>query len=129
MTIVFSGMLYSTCLAYLDDIIIFRSTFNEHLKRLELALTRLKNANLKLKPLKYSFGQRSVTFPGHIISDKRISTDPAKLKHIQKWPQPRNQGEMQRFIGYATYYRKFIEGFAHIAVPLNRLLQKEETYK
>ena len=83
---VFSGMLYSTCPAYLDDIIIFGSTFNEHLKRLNLALKRLRNANLKLKPSKCSFGQRSVTFLGHIISDKGISNDPAKLTRIQEWP-------------------------------------------
>ena len=86
MTIVFSGMLYSTSFAYLDDIIIFGRTFNEHLKHLELVLKRLKNANLKLKPSKCSFGQRSVTFLGHIISDKGISNDPAKLTRIQEWP-------------------------------------------
>ena len=123
MTIVFSGMLYNTCLAYFDDIIIFGRTFNEHLERLELALKRLKNANLILKPSKSSFGQRSVTFLGHIISDKGISTDPAKLKRIQEWPQQRNQKEMQSFHRYATYYQKFIKGVAHIAAPLNRLLQ------
>ena len=113
----------------MDDIIIFGRTFNEHLERLELALKRLKNANIKLKPSKCSFGQCSVTFLGHIISDKGVSTDPAKLKRIQEWPQPRNQGEMRSFLGYATYYRKFIKGFAHIAAPPNRLLQKEEAYK
>ena len=129
MTIVFSEMLYNTCLAYLDDIIIIGRTFNEHIERLELALKRLKNANLKLKPSKCSFGQRSVTLLGHIISDKGIRTDLAKLKRIQEWPQPRNQGEMRSFFGYATYYRKFIKGFAHIAARLNRLLQKEEAYK
>ena len=68
-------------------------------------------------------------FLGHIISNKEISTDPAKLKRNQKWPQPRNQGEMRSFLGYATYFRKFKKGFAHIAAPLNRLLQKEEAYK
>ena len=122
MTIVFSGMLYSTCFAYLDDIIIFGCMFNEHLKRLDLALRRLKNANLKLKPSKCSFGQRSVTFLGNIISDKRISTDPEKLKRIQTWPQPRNQGDMRTFLGYASYYQKFIKSFAQIVAPLNRLL-------
>ena len=79
MTIVFSGMLYSTCLAYLDDIIIFERTFNEQIERLELLLKRLKYANLKLKLSRFSFGQRSVTFLGHIIRDKGISTDHAKL--------------------------------------------------
>ena len=66
-------------------------------------------------------------FLGHIISNKEISTDPAKLKRNQKWPQPRNQGEMRSFLVYATYYRKFIKEFAHIVAPLNRLLQNEKT--
>ena len=70
MTIVFSGMLYSTCLAYLDDIIIFRATFEEHLNRLEQALKRLQTANLKLKPSKCAFGKKSVSVLGHIISEK-----------------------------------------------------------
>ena len=90
MTIVFSEMLYRTCLAYLVDIIIFGRTFIKHLK-LDLALIRLKNANLKLKTSKCLFGQCSLTFLGHIISDKGISTDHAKLKRIQGFPQPRNQ--------------------------------------
>lgn len=128
MTIVFSGMLYSTCLAYLDDIIIFGRTYEEHLERLDLALKRLKSANLKLKPSKCAFGKKSVSFLGHVISDKGISTDPEKLKRIQEWPRPRNQNEVRSFLGYATYYRKFIRGFAHIADPLNKLLQKEHPY-
>ena len=84
MTIVFSGMIYSTCLAYLEDMIIFGRTFNKHHKRLDLALKRLKNENLKFKPSKCLFGLRSVTLLGHIISDKGISTDLGKLKRIQK---------------------------------------------
>ena len=84
MTIVFSGMLYNTWFAYMDDIIILGRTLNEHFERLGLALKRLKPANLKLKPSKCSFGQHSVTFLGHIIRDKEISTDFAKLKRIQE---------------------------------------------
>ena len=75
MTIVFSGMLYSTFLSYLEDIIIFGRTFEEHLNRLDQALKRLDNANLKLKPSKCAFGKRSVAFLGHIIGDQGISTD------------------------------------------------------
>ena len=120
--IVFSEMLYSIYLVYLDDNIIFGRTFNEHLKRLDLAKTRLKNAHLKLKPSKCLFGQRSVTFLGHIISDKQTSTNPAKLKRIQEWPQRWNQGKTRSFLGYATNYQKFNKGFAHIAAPLNSLL-------
>ena len=129
MTIVLNGMLYSTCLAYLNDIIIFGRTFNEHLERFGFAVKRLKNANLKLKPSKCSIGLRSVLFLGHIINDKEISINPAKLKRIQELAQPRNQGELRSFLGYATYYRKVFNGFAHIAAPTNPLLQKDEAYK
>ena len=128
MTIVFSGMLYSTCLAYLDDIIVFGRTFDEHLERLDMALKRLEAANLKLKPSKCGFGKKSASFLGHIISDKGISTDPEKLKRIQEWPRPRNQNEVRSFLGYATYYRKFIKGFANVADPLNKLLQKDHSF-
>ena len=83
MTIVFSGMLYSTCLANLDDIIIFGATFEEHLNRLEHPIKRLKTANLKLKRSKCAFGKKSVSFLGHIINEKGISTNPEKLKRIQ----------------------------------------------
>ena len=128
MTMVFSGMLYSTCLAYLDDIVIFGRTFEEHLERLDLVLKRLKSANLKLKPSKCAFGKKSATFLGHIISEKGISTDPEKLKRIQEWPTPRNQNDVRSFLGYATYYRKFIRNFAKVADPLNKLLQKDHTF-
>ena len=128
MTLVFSGMLYTTCLAYLDDIIVFGRNFIEMLGRLDTALERFEQANLKLKPSKCAFGKTSVTFLGHVISDKGISTDPEKLSRIQEWPRPQNPDEARSFLGYATYYRKFIRNFAHIVEPLNKLLQKERQF-
>ena len=91
MTIVFSGILYSTCLAYLDDIIFFGRNYVKMLCRLDPALERLKQANLKFKPSKCAFGKTSVSFLGHIKSDKGISMDPDKLCRIQEWPRPHNQ--------------------------------------
>ena len=129
MSIVFSGMLYNTCLVYLDDIIIFGQTFVEHSQRLESVLKRLQDANLKLKPSKCAFGKKSVNFLGHIISDKGISTDPEKLKRIQEWPRPRKPDDIRIFLGYATYYRKFIKGFAKIVDPMNKLLHKDSIFQ
>ena len=74
MTILFSGMLVTTCFAYLDDIIVFGRNYIEMLGRLDTALKRLEQANLKLKQSKCSFGKTSVKFLGHVISDKGIST-------------------------------------------------------
>ena len=129
MTIVFSGMLYTTCLAYLDDIIVFGRNYIEMLGRLDTALERLGHANLKLKPSKCAFGKTSVSFLGHVISDKGISTDPEKLRRIQEWPRPHNPDEARSFLGYATYYRKFIKNFSHIVEPLNKLLQKDRQFQ
>ena len=110
-------MLYNSCLVYLNDIIKFGQTFIEHNQRLKSVLKRMQNANLKLKPSKCYFGKKSVAFLGQIISDKGICTDPEKLKRIQKWPRPKNQDDIRLFLQYATYYRKFIKQFAHIADP------------
>ena len=75
-SIVFSGMLYSTCLAYLDDIIVFGRNYIEMLGRLDTTLERIRQTTLKLKPSKCAFGKTSVNFLGHVISDIGISTDP-----------------------------------------------------
>ena len=96
--------------------------------RLDTALERLKQPNLKLKPSKCAFGKTSVSFLGHIISDKETITDPEKLRRIQEWPSPHNQDEARSFLGYATYYRIFIKNFAHIVEPLNKLLIKERQF-
>ena len=129
MTILFSGMLYNSCLVFLGDIIIFGYTFIEHNQRLESVFKRLQNANLKLKPSKCSFDKKSVAFLGHIIIDNGISTNPDKLKRIQEWPRPRNQYDISSFLGYTTYYRKFIKGFPHIVNPINILLQKDSIFQ
>ena len=112
----------------LDDIIIFGRNFIEMLGRLDTALDRLGQANLKLKSSKCVFGKTSVNFLGHVISDKGISTDSEKLRRIKEWPRPHNPDEARSFLGYATYYRKCFRNFAHIVEPLNKLLIKERRF-
>ena len=104
MTIVFSGMLSTTCLVYHDDIIVFGQNFIEMLGRLDTALERLGQVNLKLKPSKCAFGKTSVNCLDHVISDKGISPDPEKLCRIKEWPRPHNPDEARSFMGTATYY-------------------------
>ena len=100
-------------------------TFEEHPQRLRIVLSQLKDANLKLNPKKCQFFQQSVSFLGqNVISRHGVSTDPTKIECIEKWPTPINVQELQRFLGLASYYRRFGKGFAEIATLLHRLLQK-----
>lgn len=110
------------CLIYLDDIIIFSSTFEEHLERLQAVFERLQQHNLKLKPSKCELFKSRVTYLGHVVSEKGIETDPAKLEAVRSWPVPKSVKDVRRFLGFTGYYRRFIEGFAAIARPLNNLL-------
>ena len=93
---------------YLDDIVIWAKTMDEMIENLRLVLQSLREANLKLKPSKCKLFRESVDMLGHVISANGISTDPAKTKIVQNWPEPRNIGELRTFIGMTSYYRKFI---------------------
>ena len=77
------------CLIYLDDVIIFSSTFEEHLERLDAVFSRLKQHNLKLKPSKCEFLRSEVTYLGHVVSEEGIRTDPEKTKAVKNWPVPK----------------------------------------
>ena len=110
------------CLIYLDDIIIFSSTFEEHLERLNAVFKNLEVHNLKLKPSKCEFFKSRVVYLGHVVSEDGIHTDPAKTEAVRNWPIPRCTKDVRKFLGFTGYYRRFIEGYAAIARPLNDLL-------
>ena len=110
-----------TCLVYLDDIIVFSSTFEEHLERLESVLTRLQQHGLKLKPSKCHLFRSSVKYLGHVISAAGVETDPDKTAALKTWPVPSNHQEVRSFLGFAGYYRRFIAGYSNIAKPLHAL--------
>jgi hypothetical protein len=82
-------------------VVIFSSTFDEHLERLELVLKRFRENGLKLKPSKCTFGGKKVQCLGHIISDEGIETDPDKIDKVRSWPQPTNVRELKAFMGLA----------------------------
>ena len=123
---VLRGLHWSTCLVYLDDIIIFSTTIEEHLSRLADVLTRLRQAGLKVKPSKCHLMKKSVHYLGHVVSSEGVETDPAKIQCIADWMTPSNAKELKQFLGLASYYRRFVRGFAKIASPLHRVLEKKE---
>ena len=118
MEIVLRGLLGNQCLVYLDDIIIFGSSFHECLKNLEEVLKKLENANLKLKPKKCKLFHTEVEYLGRIVSSDGIQADPEKIRAIQEWPVPTTVREIKAFIGFCSYYREFIPQFSEIAEPL-----------
>lgn len=120
---------WTTCLVYLDDIIVFGRTFHEHLSRLDEVLIKLRQANLKVKPSKCNLFSSEVKYLGHIISSRGVEADPAKVEAVRQWPVPKNQTEVKSFVGLASYYRRFVKGFAEIARPLHQLTEKGRRFK
>ena len=95
------------CLIYLDDIIIFSSTFEEHVGRLQAVFERLQEHNLKLKPSKCKLFRSKITYLGHVVSEEGIHTDPKKIDAINTWPK--STKDVRRFLGFTRYYRRFIK--------------------
>ena len=115
MNLVMQGLTWEACLVFLDDIIVMWSTFDQHLERLSSVFSRLKSANLKLKPSKCRLFQLKVKFLGSVVSAKGIEPDPDKLSAISDWPVPTNLTEVRAFVGLASYYRRHVEGFSDLA--------------
>ena len=118
------GLHWKIILVHVDDIIIFGGCFQEHQIRLREVFDRLRYANLKLKPEKCVFARSSLKFLGHIVSRKGVHTDPEKTRKVVDWPTPTNVKELRAFLGLASYYRRFVEGFASIAAPLSDMTGK-----
>ena len=110
------------CVIYLDDLIIFSNSFEQHLERLHLILTRLKECGIKLAPEKCFFIQKRIKFLGHIVSEDGIETDPEKIDKIRNYPRPSNPDELRSFLAFCGYYRKFVKDFSKVTRPLSDLL-------
>ena len=108
-------------MGYLDDIIIFSKTEEEHLQHLEEIFERLRKAGLKLKLQKCSFFKKHIQYLDHLISDEGIQPLPEKLESIAKMPVPQNAKQVKQFLGLVGYYRKFVPHFSDIARPLTQL--------
>jgi hypothetical protein len=116
------------CLVFLDDIIIFADTWEEHHLILEEVLGRIRAAGLKLKRENCQFGKSSVKFLGHVVSAQGTEPDPEKVKAVQDFPTTTSASEVQCFLGMASYYRRFVNDFASIAAPLHDLTKGQPEF-
>ena len=114
------------CIIYLDDIIVFSRTPEEGIHRLRAVFEKLKAAGLKLNPSKCDFFKKEIKYLGHVVSEQGVSTDPDKIKAVTEWPQPTTVTEVRSFLGFVSYYRRFIPNFSKVAKPFNKLLQNLE---
>ena len=113
------------CLTYLDDLIMFLQTAEEHLHRLHVVFNCLREYNLKLKPLKCSLFQEEINYLAHQVLKRGVQPSDINVKAIMEYALPQTYTEIRAFLGLMGHYRRFIKGFAQIAQPLNEHLAGE----
>ncbi|XDV45359.1 hypothetical protein PO909_013473 [Leuciscus waleckii] len=119
---IFGDQSFHSVLLYLDDVIIFSSSVVQHLQRLEMVLSRLQQKGLKAKLSKCHFFRREVQYLGHRVSKEGVATDPEKISAVSNWRRPCDVTEVRSFLGFCSYYRRFVKGFAQLAAPLHQLV-------
>src|ERR1700686_4656636 len=126
---VFSKYLDEFVIIFLDDILVYSKSFDEHLKHLECVLQTLRQHKLYAKSSKCEFSKNELSFLGHVINSDGIKMEPSKVDAVSKWPQPKNVHDIRSFLGLAGYYRRFVKDFSKIASPLTELLHKSKKFQ
>jgi RNase H-like domain found in reverse transcriptase/Reverse transcriptase (RNA-dependent DNA polymerase)/Integrase zinc binding domain/Chromo (CHRromatin Organisation MOdifier) domain/Retroviral aspartyl protease len=116
-------------MVYLDDIIVFSKSADEHLQHLEDTLSVLQEHDFKAKLSKCQFNKPELKFLGHVVGRHGLKVDPEKVATVQKWPQPSNTKELRRFLGLSNYFRRFIKDYSSIAAPLTRLTGSQSKFE
>jgi len=124
---VFMDELYKFVVVFIDDILIYSKSVQEHEQYLRVVLEKLRANKLYAKFSKCEFWLEKVAFLGHILTTG-VAVDPEKVEAVSNWQQPTNVSEIRSFLGLAGYYRRFIEGFSKIARPMTELLKKEKKF-
>jgi len=114
--------IFSTLIVYLDDVLVFSRTIEEHLERLRNLFNRMREYGLKFKGKKCTVCATTVKYLGFQVSEEGISTDPDKIKAVIEWPTPTTVKDVRAFIGFCSFYRKFCKHFAQTAAPLHQLM-------
>ncbi|CAN2390671.1 K02A2.6-like, partial [Pristimantis euphronides] len=109
-------------------ILIFSSSLEEHQRHVRIVLERLRENHLYIKLEKCEFHKTKIQFLGYVISPQGLRMDSSKIQAIQDWPAPKNVKEVQRFIGFANFYRRFIRNFSEVVSPITQLTQKKKAF-
>ena len=125
---VLAGLHRETCLFYLDDIIVFFFTWEEHLARLRQVFERLRHTKLKLGADKCTFAVKEASYLGHRVTEKGLLPDSSLLAAIWEIPPPKTAMEVRSFLGHAGYYCRYVKNFAAIAGPLHALTREDEVF-
>ena len=126
---VLGELLYNGAINYLDDIIIYSETFEEHIQLLDKIFNKLKEYGIKLKQKKCSFAQTEVQYLGHIVSHNQVRPSLEKIAAINDFPVPNSVRSVKSFLGLAGYFRRFVKDFSRIARPLNQLTHKDTPFR
>ena len=125
---VFQPYLDQFVIVFIDDILIYSRTQEEHERHLTIVLQTLREHKLYAKMRKYEFWMKEVKFLGHVVSEQGVVVDPAKIEAVMKWEPPKNVTEVRSFLGLTGYYRRFVEGFSKLMLPNTRLTKKGEKF-
>lgn len=112
----------------LDDILIYSGSMEEHISHVRQVLARLLENRLFVKAEKYAFHVDNVSFLGYIIQSGSVKADPEKIRAVEEWPVPKTRKELQWFLGFANFYRRFIRDYSKVASPLTRLTSLNVTF-
>ena len=116
-------------IAYLDNILVFSQNLKEHIQHVRKVLKKLNEWNLTISLEKSEFHKSRVEFLGYIITSEGLEMSKEKVKAVLEWPKPRTLKELQSFLGFAGYYRKFIKGYGEITTPLTELTKKGKPFE
>lgn len=123
-----SPLLRRCVVVFFDDILVYSSSYEEHLQHLQQVLQLLAKDQWVVKLKKCHFAKQEIHYLGHILSARGVQTDPTKVEAVLNWPRPTNVRELRGFLGLAGFYCKFVRHFAVIARPLTNLLKKNTLF-
>jgi hypothetical protein len=128
MSLVFKELGDKFLKVFVDDLNVHSESWEDHLRHLEAVLSKLKEVNLKRNPGKCCFAARSITFLGHVVSERGAKLDPGKIDAVVRFLEPRTMTDVRSFLGLTGYYRKYVQGYSRLVGPLFDLTRKDVAF-